>query len=185
VSPEDAEEYTQALGQVVAGGWRQVALGRRLGVPEALGLTTAEWVQDRLGGYVRLSIPERREAVAELTEEGLSTREAAEVLGVGKSTVADDRVQERTGDGPEPAGEATEADPDVRDRTPEPDPEPEPDPAAKRVEAWARKIRAAIETLGRMAGYPVPDEVTAHLDPEEVEALAALLEAHPRRFQHA
>jgi len=34
-----------------------------------------------------MSIPERREAVAELTEEGMSTREIGEVLGVGKSTV--------------------------------------------------------------------------------------------------
>lgn len=90
---DDAEEYTQALGQVVAGGWRQVALGRRLGVPQALGLSVEEWVQGRLGGYVRLSIPERREAVKELTTpienggSGLSMREAAEVLGIGKSTV--------------------------------------------------------------------------------------------------
>lgn len=102
--PEDAEEYTQALGQVVAGSWRQVALGKRLGVPEALGISTAAWVEDRLGGYVRLSITERREAVKELTappEEGgsgMSMREAADILGVGKSTVSDDvkTVQNRT-----------------------------------------------------------------------------------------
>ena len=56
----DAEEYTQALGQVVAGGWRQVALGHRLGVPAALGISTSEWVEERLGGYVRLSLDDRR-----------------------------------------------------------------------------------------------------------------------------
>jgi hypothetical protein len=96
MSPEDAEEYTQALGQVVAGGWRQVALGQRLGVPEALGISTAEWVERQLGGYVRLSIVERREAVKELTAphedggQGLTTRQAAEILGVSKNTVARD-----------------------------------------------------------------------------------------------
>lgn len=87
---EDAEEYTQALGQVVAGGWRQVALGERLGVPEALGLSTKDWVEQRLGGYVRLSVPERREAVAELDAEDMSTREIAGVLGVDQSTVVRD-----------------------------------------------------------------------------------------------
>ena len=121
---EEAEEYTQALGQVVAGGWRQVALAKRLGVPQTLGLGVDDWVETRLGGYVRMSIPERREAVAELTEEGMSTREIGAVLGVGKSTVADDRdaaVQERT---PEPEGPRTDepnVEASVQDRTPEPD----------------------------------------------------------------
>jgi len=87
ISVEDAEEYTQALGQVVAGGWRQIALGKRLGVPQALGLTVREWVETRLGGYVRMSIEERRQAVLELAEEGHSQREIAEVLGVSKTTV--------------------------------------------------------------------------------------------------
>lgn len=84
---EDAEEYTQALGQVVAGGWRQVALGERLGVPAALGLSTRDWVEGRLGGYVRLSIPERRSAAAELEAEGMSQRGIADVLGVDAATV--------------------------------------------------------------------------------------------------
>jgi hypothetical protein len=43
--------------------------GERLGVLASLGITLDEWVQGRLGGYVRLRIPERREAVAELTAE--------------------------------------------------------------------------------------------------------------------
>jgi DNA N-6-adenine-methyltransferase (Dam)/Sigma-70, region 4 len=97
VNPEDAEEYTAALGQVVAGGYRQVALGKRLGVPEALGLTVGQWVEGRLGGYVRLAIPERQSAVLELDNEGWTNREIAEVLGVSKSTVNDDlAVQNRT-----------------------------------------------------------------------------------------
>jgi hypothetical protein len=93
---EDAEEYTQALGQVAAGSFRQVALGMRLGVPQALGLSMPEWVNERLGGYVKLSIPTRRAAAKELTapeEEGgmgLSGRTAAVVLGVDEGTVRND-----------------------------------------------------------------------------------------------
>ena len=65
-------------------------------VPAALGLSTARWVEERLGGYVRLSVEERREAVKELTTakedggEGLSTRQAAAVLGVSDATVVRD-----------------------------------------------------------------------------------------------
>lgn len=84
---EDAEEYTQALGQVLAGGWRQRALAWRLGVPQTLGMTLEEWTEQRLGGYVRMSVPERREAVAELADEGLKQREIASVLGVDPATV--------------------------------------------------------------------------------------------------
>jgi hypothetical protein len=88
----DAEEYTQALGQVVAGGWRQIALGQRLGVPKALGLTVDEWVQQRLGGYVKLSISERREAVKAVKAENpeMSTREIGAVVGVDHATVLSD-----------------------------------------------------------------------------------------------
>jgi predicted transcriptional regulator len=87
MKPEDAEEFTQSLGQIVAGSYRQILLAQRLGVPKALGLELDEWVQTRLGGYVRLSIKERREAVKELTSEGLSQREIGAVLGVDQSTV--------------------------------------------------------------------------------------------------
>ena len=87
ISADDAEEYTAGLGQIVSGSWRQVALGVRLGVPQALGLSTRDWVEDRLGGYVRMSIPDRREAVAELTDEGHSQREAADIVGVSQKTV--------------------------------------------------------------------------------------------------
>lgn len=90
---DEAEEYTQALGQVVSGGWRQIFLGRRLGVPQALGLTTKEWVDGRLGGYLKLDQDERRAAVAELTEEGLSAPAIGEVLDVTEKTVDRDRAE--------------------------------------------------------------------------------------------
>jgi hypothetical protein len=83
---EDAEEYTQALGQVVAGSWRQIALAKRLGVPQALGLSVEEWVNVRLGGYIKMSVEERQEAVNNLTAEGHSLREIGEILGVSHET---------------------------------------------------------------------------------------------------
>lgn len=88
MKPEDAEEYTLALGQVVAGGWRQIALGQRLGVPKALGLSVDAWVKQRLGGYVKLSVEETRAAAVELKAQGHSQRQIKDALGVGKGTVS-------------------------------------------------------------------------------------------------
>jgi ParB family chromosome partitioning protein len=96
LSPEDAEEYTQALGQIFSGSWRQIALAFKLGVPESLGLGRREWVEQRLGGYIRLSISERHEAVAELASDGMSTREIGDVLGVDHSTVVKDNNGENS-----------------------------------------------------------------------------------------
>jgi phage N-6-adenine-methyltransferase len=87
---EDAEEFTQSLGQIVGGSWRQIALAERLGVPEALGLSTDVWVRERLGGYMRLSVSERREAARELADDGMSQREIGRVLGVGQRTIGRD-----------------------------------------------------------------------------------------------
>ena len=87
MTTEDAEEFTQALGQVVAGSYRQIVLAKNLGVPKALGLTVERMGPTRIGGYVRLSVNERKEAAKELTAEGMSQREVAEVLGIGTMTV--------------------------------------------------------------------------------------------------
>jgi len=92
VQARDAEEYTDALAQVFTGSYRLVLQAKRLGVPAALGMSLSDWVRERLGGYVRMSIEDRREAVAELTDgEGLSNVKAAEVLGVDEATVRRDR----------------------------------------------------------------------------------------------
>jgi len=92
IHSDDAEEYTQSLGQILAGSWRQILWADKQGIPKALGLSTRDWVEQHLGGYIRLSIDERREAVAELTEgEGLSNVQAAAVLGVAESTVRADK----------------------------------------------------------------------------------------------
>jgi phage N-6-adenine-methyltransferase len=97
LDPDDAEEFTAALGQIFAGSWRQIAVADRMGVPTALGLSTREWVEKRLGGYVRLSLPERREAVLELVNAGMTQREVADVLGVGVGTVNRDVPNGTTG----------------------------------------------------------------------------------------
>jgi hypothetical protein len=88
---DDAEEWTQALGQSAVGAWRQIELAKRLGVPKALGMTTEDWVHERLGGYVKMSIGERREAVAQLAAEGYSNREIAGVMGVDPETINRDQ----------------------------------------------------------------------------------------------
>lgn len=122
---EHAEEYTQSLGQIVSGSWRQIELAERLGVPAALGYAdTKAWVQERLGGYVRLSIEERREAVAELKEQGKSTREIAGVLGVSNSTVHEDieTVRNRTDDQPQADQDNGSESSAVRNRTPDENP---------------------------------------------------------------
>src|SRR5215831_11206579 len=93
---DDAEEFTQSLGQIVAGSWRQIALAKRLGVPKALALTTEEWVNKRLGGYVRRSIADRREAIKELTAEGYSNLAIGEVLGVDEGLVRRDKRSENS-----------------------------------------------------------------------------------------
>jgi phage N-6-adenine-methyltransferase len=91
----DAEEYTQSLGQIVAGAWRQIALAHRLGVPAALGYKKTDglrrWVEERLGGYIKMTVNERREAVAELAAEGHSKREVAAIVGTDETTVRRDK----------------------------------------------------------------------------------------------
>lgn len=91
-----AVEFSESFGMIGAGWWRQIAWAKQQGIPDALGLSTREWVERYVGGWARLAIEDRREAVLELTtaEEdggaGLSQREAAEVLGVHEATVSRD-----------------------------------------------------------------------------------------------
>jgi phage N-6-adenine-methyltransferase len=134
ISAEDAEEYTQSLGQIVGGSWRQIAWASRLGIPEALGLSTEDWVQQRLGGYVRLSVSERREAVKELTAslddggQGMTQREAAEVMGVSPMTVNRDLA-------PEPVPNVTDVHPDLGEVA-EPVPNVTPEDSEAEFDGW-------------------------------------------------
>lgn len=87
---DTAERWTEAAGLVFAGQYMQVDLAIEQGVPEALGLTPREWVETKLGGYVKYVVADRRKIHAELREKGLKLREIAERTGAGKDTVARD-----------------------------------------------------------------------------------------------
>jgi len=84
---EEAEEYTQSLGQIVGGAWRQIALAKKIGVPKALGLDVDEWVREHLGGYVKMAGEDMRAAIDELTAEGESNVQIGKIIGVDERTV--------------------------------------------------------------------------------------------------
>jgi transcriptional regulator with XRE-family HTH domain len=104
ISPAHAEEFTRGLGETVAGSWRLINLARQMGVPQALGLTLEEWVDERLGGYVRLSDAEFHTAVLELRKEGLSQRQIAQVTGFTQTDISREergvRVRAESDDSP-------------------------------------------------------------------------------------
>lgn len=87
-----AREYSESLGQIGLGWWRQVAWAHRQGIPAALGVTTREWVTQFVGAWAKLPIGDRREALLELTSgpDPLNQKEAAEVLGVSEATISGD-----------------------------------------------------------------------------------------------
>lgn len=91
LTKEDAEQLTQGAAKVFGGQYQQLAVLRSRGVHKLLGFDDfSEYVHKRIGGYVRMSIEERRQAVKELANDGLSQREVAEVIGVSQSTVQRD-----------------------------------------------------------------------------------------------
>jgi hypothetical protein len=87
MTPEAAEEFTASLGQIGAGFWRQIHWADEQGVPQALGVSLRDWVEERVGGYVRLGSEDRTEAILELHDMGLGIRKIAEILGLGYGTV--------------------------------------------------------------------------------------------------
>ena len=88
VTKEDAEAFANALKDSFSGSWKQILLAQKWGVPRLLGYaSTKEFVYERFGGYMQLSIEDRREAVLELRSQGESNRSIGQILGVGKSTV--------------------------------------------------------------------------------------------------
>jgi DNA N-6-adenine-methyltransferase (Dam) len=104
----DAEEFSQSLEQIGEGWFRQLALGIKLGVPEALGLSRRQWA-DRIGVKVR-DRAERINIEIELAAEGLSNRAIADVLGVGEATVRRDTApNDAEGDPPPEDEEDTDA----------------------------------------------------------------------------
>ena len=163
ISVEDAEEYTQSLGQILGGGWRQIALAQRMGIPEALGLSTEEWVQQRLGGYTRLSVSDRREAARELTArpdeggQGMTQRQAAQTLGVNEKTIRNDLR-------PNPAENSASV------IEPEPEPEIEPEfPQVDNGSFWEEPESELVETEPAENSAPEPELA---IEPEPVKRMA-------------
>lgn len=100
LTKEDAEQLTQGAAKVFGGQYQQLAVLRSRGVHKLLGFDDfSEYVHERIGGYVRMSIEERREAAKELAEQGMSTREIAGVLGVSDTTVHRDLASNEAAEG--------------------------------------------------------------------------------------
>jgi N6-adenosine-specific RNA methylase IME4/predicted transcriptional regulator len=119
---EDAEAFTLSLERSGEGFFGFIQWAHDNDVPKALGYrSTKEWVNQRVGGYIKIDIGERRELAKKLTGEGYSQRDAADILGVSLGTVNSDvadGVQDRTLDAGE---EPQEAPTDVQNRTNEAD----------------------------------------------------------------
>jgi len=67
-------------------------------------MTTDQWVAKRLGGYIKLEILDRKQAVQELAVEGMSQRNIAAILGVSQKTV--DRDLGESSDSPRSRNQA-------------------------------------------------------------------------------
>jgi transposase-like protein len=87
VNSDEAREYSESLGEIFDGGYRQVAWADKQKIPKSLGLTTREWVFTYLGGYTRMGVEQRNEAVKELAADGMSQDGIARSLGVSDNTV--------------------------------------------------------------------------------------------------
>jgi hypothetical protein len=183
VTPDEAEEYTQSLAQIMGGGWRQVLWAQQQGIPKALGLSTEDWVA-RLGGYIKLSVPERREAHKELTRPrdeggaGLTQREAAEVTGADQATVSRDLKPDADAS-PEPE---PEAEPQVNGEPPlkpdadaSPEPEAVPRPELSPAEQQAKEDgKAEREEQARQAELQRQRRVATHQLCQHVVAVAQM-----------
>lgn len=93
ITKDDAEEYTNSLAQHLVASYRQIELAHRMGVPAALGFSSLkDWVNTRLGGYMKLSVDQRKEAIKELEAQGYTKNtKMAEIVGVSEMTIRRDR----------------------------------------------------------------------------------------------
>jgi hypothetical protein len=145
VNKTEAEEFTESLTKVGAGlahaadgWWRQRAQAVRLGIPAQLGMTREQWL-GQVDAVVQLPRPERREAVRELTEEGLNNRQIAAVLGVNEGTVRNDRKASENSAPEPPPTEVDQPLPDAESENSAPEPEPIPVPTPTKADQAALK----------------------------------------------
>lgn len=174
---EDAEEFTHALAQIASGSWRQIALAKRLGVPKALGLSVEDWVNNRLGGYIRMSVAERAKAVEELKAEGLTNRETAKVLGVAEGTVRNDLGAQNCAPDNEKSNQNNED--SAQNCAPEkPKPEPEKQPEkpldALAILAADAKVKTAAATTEKRQAKEEKREARREENREKIKDAATL-----------
>ena len=70
-------------------GWCPPSWKRKLAINLAAELPN-DRVEEKLGGYVKMTAVERAKAVKNLTDENYSSREIADIVGVSHVTVASD-----------------------------------------------------------------------------------------------
>jgi hypothetical protein len=80
-------------------------------VAKALGLSVEDWVNKRLGGYVRMSAAERLQVIEELKAEGLNNVAIGQVIGVDESQIRRDvsAKAEPSNKNPEPISAMSDA----------------------------------------------------------------------------
>ncbi len=135
-----AREYSESLSLITEGWMRQYVWAINQRVPEALGMTRDEWTA-KYHRPPKLTIEERREAVAELEAEGHSQREIARTLGVSEPTIRRDVASFDAPDEEEqpapahiPASfDAPEPEPPTEPDEPEPESASEPEPPKPHV----------------------------------------------------
>lgn len=88
LTPEDAREMLDALGQSGDGWYRQVALAIKMNAHKALNMDRREFV-GHIGIRMGRVPVERDKAILELAQEGMSQQAIADVLGVDHDGVAD------------------------------------------------------------------------------------------------
>ena len=122
---ERAQEFSESLGLIADGFWRQLAWAVESDVPKDMGLSVPEWI-DRYRPPVQLEPAHRKAAAQELKESNpsLSNRAIAAILNVSAPTIAADLAP------PEPEKPQVSEPEPVKNFTPEPEKpqvsEPEP-----------------------------------------------------------
>lgn len=172
----EANEYTESLAQIFAGSWRQIAWAKQQGIPATLGLSTEQWVKERLGGYVRMAIPDRREAVAELTDEGLSNVAIGEVLGIDEGTVRSDRRSENSAAS---ASEASNGGSSAASSSENSAPSGDVETEAEKAERIARVNRFATIEIA----YQVNNVASLLKSEEQVNRLALIIRHHADEYE--
>ncbi len=174
---EDAREFSQSLGQIGEGWFRQVALGVKMRVPEALGLSRTEWCSTF---KVSMRSTERAEAVQELHEDGHSNRAIADVLGVDPRTVRRDFSEANAppddGD-PEEEDDESEANAPPDSLTPDKIDEMSHWAGARNMVDMLDMVDVPIERARELAGY-----VRVHLEPKNRKKVTPSRARHGAEF---